>query len=75
MRIQIRCFATLHPFQPADADAFPADPGETVAGLLARLSIRAEDTKLIFVNGGIAGLDTVLRDGDRVGVFPAVGGG
>jgi molybdopterin converting factor small subunit len=30
--------------------------------------------KLIFVNGKAASLDTVLHNGDQVGVGPAVGG-
>lgn len=49
--------------------------GETAAGLLARLGLEPKAVKVIMVNGVSARLDTLLGDGDRVGLFPAVGGG
>ena len=42
---------------------------------MARLGIPPEELKLVFLNGLHAGLDAALKDGDRVGLFPAVGGG
>lgn len=75
MHVTIKCFATLSRFTPAGAEAFPVDPGETVAGLVARLGIPLDDLKLVFLNGEHVGLDAALKDGDRVGLFPAVGGG
>jgi len=75
MHITLKCFATLSRFSPPDAEAYPFVPGETVAGVVARLGIPAEELKLVFVNGVHAPLSTTLADGDRVGLFPAVGGG
>lgn len=75
MNITIKCFASLARFTPADADAFPLAPGETVAELIARLGIPPEEIKLVFVNGNHVEVGTVLTPGDRVGLFPAVGGG
>ena len=75
MPIDLRCFATLAPLMPANAGAFPLVPGETVLELTKRLGIPLEEIKLVFVNGAAASLDTVLADGDRVGIFPPVGGG
>jgi len=75
MRITLKCFATLSRFAPPDAEAFPVAPGETPASLVARLGIPPAELKLVFVNGEHAGLDAELKDGDRVGLFPAVGGG
>ena len=49
--------------------------GLDVAGLLATLGIGAEEVKIIMLNGRSAKLGNKLRDGDRVGLFPAVGGG
>ncbi|MGE4538116.1 MAG: MoaD/ThiS family protein [Desulfovibrio sp.] len=75
MPIEIKCYATLADRAPADAAAFPVAPGETLLDVLTRLSIAEEDVKIVFVNGVISPLDRPLVDGDRVGVFPAVGGG
>ncbi len=75
MPIELRCYATLAPLTPGNADAFPVTPGETVGELADRLGIPREEIKIVFVNGQAAALDRPLADGDRVGVFPPVGGG
>jgi len=75
MNITIKCFATLSRFTPPDAEAFAITPGETAADLVARLGIPPADLKLVFINGAHVELDARLADGDRVGLFPAVGGG
>jgi len=75
MHVSVRCFASLSRFTPPDAEACAIGPGETVGGLVARLGIPPEELKLVFLNGLHAGLDAALKDGDRVGLFPAVGGG
>lgn len=75
MHITLKCFATLSRFSPPDAESYPAAEGETVADIVARLGIPAEELKLVFVNGTHAPLSTPLSEGDRVGLFPAVGGG
>lgn len=49
--------------------------GTTIQGLLDRLDIPPDIPKLIFLNGTHARADTVLKDGDRVGVFPPIAGG
>ena len=36
---------------------------------------RAGFRKLVFINGRRATLNTILKDGDRLGVFPPIGGG
>ena len=75
MPIELKCYATLAPLTPGNADAFPIKPGETVLDLMTRLSIPPEEVKIVFVNGLTVPLDKQLADGDRVGVFPPVGGG
>ena len=75
MPIELKCYATLAPLTPPNAGAFPIRPGETILELVTRLSIPEEEIKIVFVNGISAGLDKPLADGDRVGVFPPVGGG
>lgn len=75
MNITIKCFASLSRFTPPDAEAHALAPGERVADVVARLGIPPEDLKLVFVNGSHAELSHQLADGDRLGLFPAVGGG
>lgn len=75
MHVTIKCFATLSRFTPPDAEAFAVTPGETTGGLAQRLGIPMAELKLVFINGAHVELDAALADGDRVGLFPAVGGG
>ncbi len=75
-RIQLRLYATLQKRLPdGDTDRFEIDAGMTVRQLLAALDIPESDAKLVFVNGKKASVATVLNGGERVGVFPPVGGG
>jgi len=75
MNITVKCFASLSRFTPPDADAYPIAPGDTAGSVVARLGIPLDDLKLIFVNGVHAQLSVPLGEGDRLGLFPAVGGG
>ena len=72
--IEVRCFASLAKHAPAGGHVKLAAPG-TVGDLIRALDIPAGEVAILFVNGVHAEEATVLRDGDRVGVFPAVGGG
>jgi molybdopterin converting factor small subunit len=75
MTITVKCFASLTPLQPKNAEAFPVARGETVARVMERLGIPKGGAALIFVNNVHQQPDTVLRDGDAVGFFPPIGGG
>jgi sulfur carrier protein ThiS len=72
--IEVRCFASLAKHSPAGGHTRLAAPG-TAGALIRALGIPAEEVAIIFVNGSHATEATDLRDGDRVGLFPAVGGG
>ena len=72
--IEVRCFASLAKHAPAGGHAKLAAPG-TVGDLIRALGIPPEDVTIIFVNGAHATETAELRNGDRVGLFPAVGGG
>lgn len=74
MKIQVACFATLSPYAPADG-YLEVDQGVTPEDILDLLGIPGREVKVIFVNGQNSGLDTTLKDNDRVGIFPAIGGG
>jgi len=75
VQIAVKLFASLQGFTPADPDRFPVAVGWTVADLLEKLAVPPQDVKLVFVNGVKQDLNTPLKGGDRVGIFPAVGGG
>ncbi len=73
--ITIKLFATLKKYLPASAEHHPIKSGVTVGELLNELQIPASLTKLIFINGKKGDSTSVLNGGDRVGIFPPVGGG
>jgi len=73
--IQIKLFASLQEFTPPSSDKYPLDAGLTIHSLLEQLNIPPEKAKLIFINGVKADLTATLKGGERVGIFPPVGGG
>ncbi|RJP43874.1 MAG: MoaD/ThiS family protein [Desulfobacteraceae bacterium] len=79
MDIELHLYATLAKYLPEDATSKTAmitmASGETVRDLITGLGIPEKTVKLIFINGVHGKKDTVLKDGDRVGLFPPVGGG
>jgi len=75
-RIQLKLYATLQKRMPAEnTDRYEIDAGMSVEQLLAELDIAASEAKLVFVNGKRAPLTMTLTGGERVGIFPPVGGG
>lgn len=73
--IQLKLFANLQNFMPPTADNFAIEAGLTIGDLLTRLDIPEDKIKLVFVDGVRAELTTILDGGERVGIFPPVGGG
>jgi sulfur carrier protein ThiS len=77
MKVHLKCFATLVDPNTCSFDEstdYELGADQTVDDLLKLAGIAAEDVKIAFVNSRIVGLDTVLCDGDQVGLAPAVGG-
>lgn len=77
MKVSLLCFSKLAEkgtcgFQ--NTTPFDLADGQTVRDLADRAGISWEDIKLAFVNSRIVDFETVLQDGDRVGLAPAVGG-
>ena len=62
MKLTVKCFATLMPLTPPGGSL--EFQGTDVCDLLRQLSIPESEEK-----------DALLHDGDRVGIFPPVGGG
>ena len=75
VHITINLFATLKKFTPLSSDSYPVQPGTTVKKLLKALGVPEEEVKLIFIDGVKHDLAYILNGGERVGIFPAVGGG
>ena len=75
MPITVKCFANLTRFQPKNSESFEIHENETAGSVLDRLGVPAGQVALVFVNNVITGRDTVLKDGDSMGIFPPIGGG
>ena len=73
--IQIKLFVDLSAYTPPGADNFPIEAGITVRRLLEDLQVSAEKVRLVFINNIKRDLDSTLRGGERVGIFPPIGGG
>ena len=73
--ITIKLFASLSKYTPASADKYPVEPGTTVRVLVEQIGVPVDEVKLIFINGVKGDLASSLKSGDRVGIFPPVGGG
>ncbi|RPJ73757.1 MAG: MoaD/ThiS family protein [Desulfobacteraceae bacterium] len=73
--VQLKLFADLRPFMPPACKAVAIAPGTTVGDLLRRIGLPVEKAKLIFIDGAQADLSASLQGGERIGIFPPVGGG
>ena len=74
-QIHLKLFANLQEFTPPSADKYIIDPGIRICDLLEQIKMPREKAKLIFINGIKAELTSTLQGGERVGIFPPVGGG
>lgn len=73
--IDLNLFATLSRHLAARESAFEIKENTSIKELIAIIGVSPDDVKLIFVNGKKEGLDYLIQDKDRVGLFPPVGGG
>jgi sulfur carrier protein ThiS len=77
MKVDLVCFSTLASQDTCDYQTsreYAMADGQKVEDLVKQAGIAREDVKIAFVNSRIVGFDTVLSNGDRVGLAPAVGG-
>jgi len=79
MRVIVKLFATLVRFKSGIRSATPFEmdlpEGSLVQDLIETLKIPPEETRVIFINNIIEDMDSRLKEGDVVGIFPPVGGG
>jgi molybdopterin converting factor small subunit len=80
MKVEVKLYASLGRYMPQAAlekgkGYLEVREGTTIKALLENLKVPLENVKLIFLNGIHAKDNEVLKDGDRLGVFPPVAGG
>jgi molybdopterin synthase sulfur carrier subunit len=79
MDIKLNLYASLAEYLPDKALGNPnlieLQTGTTIKQLIEQLRIPLDSPRIIFLNGVHAPLETRLRDGDRVGMFPPLAGG
>jgi molybdopterin converting factor small subunit len=79
MIIEVNLYATLKRYMEnvtgGKSSAIDVEDGTCVKDVIQKLKIPADSVKLIFINGVHAKVDTPLKNGDRLGLFPPVGGG
>ena len=79
MKIQLNLYASLARYLPHKGKGNPCTlelvDGTTIDEVLTLLKIPSNVVKLLFLNGVHAAGDEILKEGDRVGVFPPIGGG
>ncbi len=80
MKIELKLYASLGRYMPQVSlekkqGLLEVGEGTTIRALLENLRVPLETVKLIFLNGTHAKDNEVLKDGDRLGVFPPVAGG
>ena len=77
MKVNLKCFSSLanpDTCDYKDSTAYELGEGQSVKDLVVRAGIAGEDVKIAFVNSRKVDFDTVLADGDNVGLAPSVGG-
>ncbi len=79
MKIEVNLYAALSQYIPGGnkgpTHIVDVEEGTTVSELLHQLGVPIQSAKLIFLDGMHSNLDEELKEGNRLGVFPPVGGG
>lgn len=75
IHVELRLFASLGHLMPPKADQYPIPAEQTVKDLLEALNVPLDDVQLVFINGVKQDMTSTLNDGDRIGIFPPIGGG
>lgn len=73
--VRLHLYAGLRALVPDCPEEIPLTESIPLGVFLERLGIPAEKIHLVFVDGKRSELSLPLRGGERIGVFPPVGGG
>lgn len=77
MKVNLKCFSSLVDPETCDfrdSTEYELNDGQTVEALVERAGIDKDSVKIAFLNNKTVDINTVLSDGDRVGLAPSVGG-
>lgn len=74
MRVKVKLFATFRKGRFKE-EFFDYPEGTKVKDVIDMLKIPLKELGIIFINGKDASLDTELKEGDVLSIFPLVGGG
>lgn len=75
IKIDLQLFVTLSKYRPENNELLEIQEGTSVGKLILDLGIPKDLVKLIFVNGKRQKTTCQLKNNDRLGLFPPVGGG
>ena len=79
MKVYVKLYALLRKHHPGPNRSIPLEvelpDGAVVSDLVPVLKLPGEIVRSAFVNNAAVQLQTVLKDGDQVGLFPPVVGG
>ncbi len=76
MNVTVRLFGSLRDYSDGDGLlTLDMSEGSNVRDLLGSLELPEGEIKIIMVNGRRVSSYAVIRDGDRVGIFPPIAGG
>ena len=74
-QIRLELQATLKRFLPAACEYYPIECGIRVRDLLEQLGIAEYEVNLVFINGVPTNLDSTIEGGEKVVLYPPLGGG
>jgi len=75
-QIQVSLYATLRQYVGGAAQLqVEIAPGQTVRQVLDQLHVPLDQTRIMFINHRAAKPTDVLQGGQRLDVFPGIGGG
>ena len=78
MKIEFRLYSSLSVYMPETNRAsliVDINEGINIWELLGQFKVPPDLVKIIFLNGVHAQGDEILKEGDRIGVFPSIAGG
>ena len=79
MKVYVKLYALLRKHHPGPNRSVPLEvdlpEGAVVADLVPALKLPGDIVRSAFINNEAAQLQTLLKDGDQVGLFPPVVGG
>jgi len=74
--VRVSLYATLRRYIGGAASIeVDIEPGLTVQDVIEQLGVPPGQTRIIFVDNRAADLSKRLEGGEKLGIFPAIGGG